>query len=145
MKFGLRTPAGERVYLTDHALERYGERVRPHLQAPQDLQVDAQRLVKACGVLSEAAPEWANCNWEAEAREPAAWLVCGDVAFVVEVDGKGRRVALTTITRGGISDQARRERNARRSAKRYARRKRNSAMERALGGRPRHLPALEES
>jgi hypothetical protein len=136
VKFALHTPAGERVFLTDHAIARYRERLREHLQTPEQIHADARRLVACCGVIQTAAPEWAN----PEAREADAWLVCGDVAFVLGSDrARNRYVALTTVTRGGISDEARRTRNAKRSARSYARRKRNGLPD----VRPRPELALE--
>ena len=126
MKWALPAP-GRRVYMTDHALERYRDRVRPHLEDDVALHRDAYRLVEVCGVLTERAPEWANLQYTDEPNEPDAWLVCGDVAFVLAVDRQrpSRLVALTVITRGGISELARTNRNRRRSQRTHAKRRRN--------------------
>jgi hypothetical protein len=87
--------AGRRAYMTDHAIERYGQRVRPHLQRPDELYADAL----------------------AEDRQRP-----------------GRLVALTVLTRGSISDEARRNRNRKRSHRTYAKRKRNKMEDRMFRG-----------
>jgi hypothetical protein len=133
--------AGRRAYMTDHAIERYGQRVRPHLQRPDELYADARRLVEVAGVLAEDPPEWVAYEWVGEHMEARGWLVCGDIAMPLAEDRQrpGRLVALTVLTRGSISDEARRNRNRKRSHRTYAKRKRNKMDDRLTRG---HRPEI---
>ena len=119
---------GGRIYMTRHALERYRERVRPHLDAHADLHRDICRLVRCAGELADEPPAWVNGNWDAEqVIDPRGWVVCGDVCMplAVDRDRPNRWVALTVLTRGGISDEARASRNRHRATRTRAKRKRN--------------------
>jgi hypothetical protein len=136
---------GRRVFMTLHALERYGERVRPHLSAYAQIHQDAARLVECAGVLSDTAPDWVNESWYRDNdTDPRGWLICGDVCFPLAEDRekRGRLVALTTFTRGGISEAARSARNRRRSLRTNAKRKRNKMEDRMMRGHnPRKMAA----
>ena len=119
--------ADRRIYMTLHALQRYGERVRPHLASYERMHADCARLVQVAGELSDVPPAWINGHWEREMdAEPRGWLVCGDICMPLAEDREkpGRLVALSTLTRGGISDIARADRNRRRSARTHAKRRR---------------------
>jgi hypothetical protein len=119
----LRLPGlGVRCAVTDHALERYAQRVRPHLEGDQDaLWADLRRLVEACGTTSPKRPEWVREDWtRGEVRDSDLWVHCGDVALVVgESAGRCPAVMTTVLCRGGISEIARAGRNKRRSARTY--------------------------
>lgn len=116
----LSTPAG-RVFVTDHALERYRERVRPHLEDAEAVWADMRRLARTCGELRATPPEWYREAWET-AEKPCRWLLCGDIAIVCQREAeRDRLVAVTTIVRGGISDAARAARNRRKAGKRHRR------------------------
>ena len=140
-RFPLQTPGGFIVHMTDHAIARYRERVRPHLDDDLAVYRDAQRLVNVCGMLETETPAWAGCL---DGSEPEMWLVCGDVAFVCALDRRrpGVMVALTVVTRGGISDEARQARNRKRSARTWARRK-GRHLQPVSQRTPRARPALE--
>jgi hypothetical protein len=135
---------GRRIYMTDHAVERYRERVRPHLETDGDVYLDAKRLVDCAGEMSDTAPEWVRYEWVGEHMEPRGWLVCGDIAMPVTEDRErpGKLVALTVLTRGSISDESRRERNRRRSARTHGKRRR-AQMERKLMPGYSRAPAVE--
>jgi hypothetical protein len=141
---------GRRVWMTLHAIERYGDRVRPHLNSYEKIHADAQRLVEVCGLLADGPPAWINGTWEAEREmdtEPRGWLVCGDICFPLAEDREkpGKLVALTVLTRGGISDETRLTRNRRRAHRTYAKRKRNKMDSRLTRGqRPDTAPAFDD-
>jgi hypothetical protein len=127
---------GRRIHMTDHALERYRERVRPHLEDDDAVYKDARRLVDCAGELVEGAPEWVRYGWVGENFDARGWLVCGDIAMPLAEDRQrpGKLVALTVLTRGSISDEARRNRNRKRSHRTYAKRKRNKMEDRMFRG-----------
>jgi hypothetical protein len=140
---------GRRVWMTLHAVERYRDRVRPHLASYDAVHADAARLTGVCGVLATEAPGWVNGTWEEERQkdtEPRGWLVCGDICMPLADDREkpGKLVALTVLTRGGISDEARTARNRRRSQRTSARRKRNKQGDRLeRGRRPVSIPEFD--
>jgi hypothetical protein len=125
----LALPGGGRAAVSHHALERYAERVRPHLEGHRDLlYADLQRLVAACGTVSPDRPAWINDDWTTETDETRTllWLDCGDIAVpLCGTTGGERLLATTLLTRGGISDVARRRRNQRRSSRTWGARKGN--------------------
>jgi hypothetical protein len=127
----LTLPGGQRAAVSHHALERYAERVRPHLDGDRDaLFADLARLVAACGTVSHDRPPWINDDWTVDtgAARTLFWLDCGDVALpLCGTTGGERLLATTLLTRGGISDVARRGRNLKRSSKTHGRRLKNRA------------------
>jgi hypothetical protein len=141
---------GRRVWMTLHAIERYRDRVRPHLNSYDAIAADAARLAGVCGVLADRSPAWVNGTWEAEREmdtEPRGWLVCGDICMPLAEDREkpGKLVALTVLTRGGISDETRLTRNRRRAHRTYAKRKRNKMDSRLTRGqRPDTAPAFDD-
>jgi hypothetical protein len=138
---------GRRAHMTLHAIERYRDRVRPHLNSYEKIHADAQRLVEVCGLLADEPPAWINGAWEAEREmdtEPRGWLICGDICFPLAEDRErpGRLAALTVLTKGGISDEARLSRNRRRSARTHGKRRRAQMESRLMRGQDRS-PAVE--
>jgi hypothetical protein len=117
----LTLPGGLRVAVSHHALERYAERIRPHLAGDRDaLFADLARLVAACGSVSHERPAWINDDWTVDtgAARTLFWLDCGDIALPLGASvGSERLLATTVLTRGGISDVARRNRNRQRSSR----------------------------
>lgn len=143
------TVAGRRAYMTDHAVARYRERVRPHLDSDEAAHADARRLVERVGELADEAPAWVNGNWKAELETKACgWVHCGDICMPLADDrekpGTGRLVVLTVLTRGGISDETRASRNKRRASRTRAKRKRNKLDWRLTRGQNRRTePGLD--
>lgn len=121
----LTLPGGLRVAVSHHALERYAERVRPHLEGDRDaLFADLGRLVATCGTVGHERPDWVNDDWTVDtgALRTLFWLDCGDIALPLgETAGRERLLATTLLTRGGISDVARRGRNLKRSSRTHGR------------------------
>jgi hypothetical protein len=135
----LALPGGLRVAVSHHALERYAERVRPHLAGDRDaLFADLGRLALSCGSVSPDRPEWVHDDWTVDtgASRTLWWLHCGDIALPLgESVGQERLLATTLLTRGGISDAARRGRNRKRSTRTWGARKTNWSKP---PGRPRN-------
>ena len=98
------------IHLTNHAIDRYRERVRPGLSfKAAELEL---ALVAASGEITTQAPAWhlRNC-----AQEAPYYLVIADVLLPLrphysEIDVL---VATTCLARGCLSADARRHRNAR--------------------------------
>lgn len=111
--------------VSDHALKRYGERVRPHLAGDRDaLRADMRRLVDVCGLTSPLAPSWVRNDWIKEAVDSDLWVHCGDVALAVSAsEGLCPYVVTTVMAKGSISDVARSKRNLYRSGRTYRKRK----------------------
>lgn len=106
------------IGISDHAVERYVERVRPGLgfvAARREL----RRLIEA-GTLTATAPEWV-----AESADVSdAYLDAGDVAICLNVDNSrgGRKlVAATVLIRGSLPPLTRERRNKARRARRATR------------------------
>src|SRR5215218_4992001 len=96
----LRLPGlGARCAVTDHALERYARRVRPHLEGDEPaLLADLLRLVEVCGVTSPLRPDWVREDWTTgEVNESDLWIHCGDIALAVAESIGGCPYAVTTV------------------------------------------------
>jgi hypothetical protein len=109
------------IHLSQHAVERFHERVRPSLgiEAAED---ELARLVAMGQVVTQPPP------WHAERQRqtaPAYLVICDLVLPLVQMGGDPVvLVAVTCIARGGISDQARARRNSLpRAARRRGRRR----------------------
>lgn len=110
------------VEVTEHAIKRYGERVRPALEASQ-LENEVLHVIEDAGVITWHAPEWTN-NDDAI----VGWVMLGpDVALPLEFHRKKRGVlvAVTCLIRGSYgpvlreaANRQHRIRRARRAAKR---------------------------
>lgn len=99
------------IRLSDHAVIRYRERVRPgleHGQAHRDL----ERLLRY-GFISSRAPLWLHTT---QAQRSAYYLIVGDIVLPLDPYPRDRQrlVALTCLTRGGLSNAARASRNLKR-------------------------------
>ncbi len=105
------SPSVAPIDLSRHAVCRYRERIRPALEH-EDAHQDLRRLIKL-GQVSTTPPSWL----EQRAFQTAAlYLVVGDVVLPLDPcrRDRSRLVALTCLARGGVSETARRRRNARR-------------------------------
>jgi hypothetical protein len=96
------------VILTAHAIERYRDRVKPHLTFGE-ASAELRRLLRHATVVSER-PSWSNDRYE-----DATYVVLSDgIALVVRSDQYAAGVAVTCLTRAGVSDETRTKRNRRR-------------------------------
>jgi hypothetical protein len=122
VSFTLELPgAGVTVAVTNHALERYCERVRPHLDGLKRLHADMVRLAATCGATSPQRPDWATWDWNGGDDEIGRLYVhCGDICLVVKQSPPGSRLpgaVVTVLARGHMSEIARRDRNRYRAAR----------------------------
>jgi hypothetical protein len=126
VSFTLELPgAGMTVAVTFHALERYGERVRPHEERPAKLHEDMVRLAGVCGVTSSELPLWAR-GWDQELGDDVerCYVHCGDVCLVVKRSPEGSRLpgaVVTVLAKGHMGELARAHRNGRRAGRTWAR------------------------
>lgn len=97
------------VHLTNHAVARYQERVRPGL----DLAAAKRELTR---LLAEHGQESERPDWMADrADQPDLWVTIGpDVWLPCLVKQHGRIVAVSVVCNGNISEATRRKRNAER-------------------------------
>jgi hypothetical protein len=117
--FVLELPGGP-VAVTNHALERYGERVRPHMAGYRRLHADMVRLVGVCGSVQADPPAWVKDDRDREGEREGCFVACGDICLVVQESPEGSRfpAAVTTVlARGHMGDVARAKRNSRRAAR----------------------------
>ena len=107
------------IRLTQHAIERFHERVRPGL-AMAAAEEELARLVSIADVVTEPPP-W---HGERQRRTAPAYLVIGDLVLPAEwlVGEPDVLVAVTCIARGCLSDRARARRNEARQRGQRARR-----------------------
>lgn len=108
------------VVLTDHAVERYRDRVRP-MSEREAVEVELA-LILPLGEITAECPVWAVND-----DEPCEqWLVpCPGIAFPLYPDRSGGSclVATTCLTNRGLSEETRRNRNRENGARRAARRR----------------------
>jgi hypothetical protein len=107
-----------RIRFTEHAVERFNERVRPTLD--RGAAFAEMRRVAALGSIQPTAPDWASGpsrDGTAGPQETLGWLVVGDVAFpLIAPDQPGWAYsAATCLTRGALGGELRREKNRRKS------------------------------
>jgi hypothetical protein len=117
--FVLELPGGP-VAVTNHALERYGERVRPHLAGLKRLHADMARLVGVCGCVQDDPPAWVKDDWDREGEREGRFVVCGDICLVLQLSPEGSRypsAVVTVLAKGHMGDVARAKRNSRRAAR----------------------------
>jgi hypothetical protein len=119
------------VAVTDHAIERYRERVRPgfgFVEAEADL-----LRVLGLGVWSEEPPGWAF--YVPEHADNAGFVLLGDdVVFPVSRQDSGGLAVTTCLVRGDMAEQNRRERRAAKKAA-QAEQRRRAEERRALSGK----------
>lgn len=109
-------PGGDRieVALTRHALERFGERVRPAL-ADEALATELGALISRFGRVLNEPPVW---QAERGRQKSDLYIELGEDLVVPLNRGGTRYFATTVLTRSGISDKAREKRNRRSRSKR---------------------------
>ena len=102
------------VALTDHAIARYCERVKPALD-PQQAEGELLALMEQGRVISEPA-------WRVDFPSTDCYLeLCDGIVLALSRERKGY-IATTTLTRGGSSSSRREDRNKRKADRRRARR-----------------------
>lgn len=114
------------VIVCEHAVRRYHERVRPGL----DLTMAGRELRKLIhgARLHPDGPAWTTAR-----PKTVAWILLGDdIALPLVNAGPGRLMAVTCLTRGGLSPETRAHRNRLAAARRGRRR----AKRRGVPGRP---------
>ena len=99
------------INLSDHAIRRFRERVRPALD-DAGARSELSHLI-AFGEIVGEAPAWLAAT---QRQRASCFLVLGDLAFPLDPDRRNREAlcALTCIPRGTISEPARIARSARR-------------------------------
>ncbi len=108
------------MILSAHAIERYRDRVKPDLTF-EEANAELRRLLRTAAVVSEL-PSWSN-----DQHEDATYAVLSDgIVLVVLSDQYAAGVAVTCLTRAGVSDRTRAKRNRRRPRRTV------------FGGRSRH-------
>lgn len=90
------------IELTNHAIDRFHERVRPGL-ARASAEVELARLALFGAMVADPPPWYSPC----EDHEASAYLVIGDLVLPLRAGDDGVHVAVTCIARGGISPAAR--------------------------------------
>ncbi len=109
-----------RFVITDHAVQRFIERVRPGF-GPLAARAELGRLLRTYGEMSGEPPWFAEREVE---RQPDAWVrVDDDLFFPCRRMSTRTLVVDTVLTRGSISQLTRDERNARRRKRAAARRR----------------------
>lgn len=103
-----------RVVFSQHAIERYAERVRPTLT--YDQACDELERLGAHVEVSDQAPPWSTEDWAG--AEAWAWLGDTIVFPLQRENGTGAHVATTCLVSGVVSDFTRERRNARKAARR---------------------------
>lgn len=106
-------PDGRLLGITDHAADRYIERVRPSCPGRRDAEREIQRLVQEHGVLVDEPPVWLG-GWRDEdvswvsPEHSVGYVVCGCVVFALAwVPGQPQVQLVTTIAQGTIPDSVR--------------------------------------
>lgn len=112
----------QRIRFTQHALDRFVERVRPAISTRRAALREMRRLAVLSGHVTDAPPVWLP-----HSRPADAWLLVGDdIALPLHVC-RGRLVATSTLVRGCLTAGEREHRNRvaaqRRRVRRVRRRK----------------------
>jgi hypothetical protein len=107
--------------VSDHAVERYIERVRPHLTMQRG-RFELERLVRNEGVILDAPPAWVHESDDVD-RRADAWVEIGSTGLVCPVY---RRIVLTIMHPGGMSTTVRERRNERKRKKKAIQRERRA-------------------
>lgn len=105
------------VYLTTHAVDRYWERVKPHLRRDQ-AQDELERFLPMSEVSAIAPEWWVHDPGETEAVAYA--LLCDGIVFPLAIHG-AYYTAITCGVRGGLGETARAARNSRHQSERRRR------------------------
>lgn len=111
---------GVSISVTDHAVWRYQERVRPGLELA-DARRDLLRLLKGCEVTTDL-PDWTR---DREDRVDAVAVLSDGVVLALIRERGSKYRAVTCLVRGGMGEQTRARRNAWKAKRRAARHARN--------------------
>lgn len=104
------------IRLTDHAIQRYQERVKPHFTL-DEAQVEARRLLEYFAAIQTERPNWFDDATGEHDQPFDGYAMIGDgIAFPL----RGSR-AITCVTVGSMGDEARTARNHRRRGRQRAR------------------------
>ena len=96
------------MILHAHAIERYRDRVKPDLTFGE-ASAELRRLLRHATISSQRP------SWISDKHEDATYAVLSDgIALVVLSDRYAAGVAVTCLTRAGVSDETRAKRNRRR-------------------------------
>ena len=96
------------MILSVHAIERYRDRVKPHLTF-EEANAELRRLLRHATISSQRP------GWTHDKHEDATYAALSDgIVLVVLSDQYAAGVAVTCLTRGGVGDEARAKRNRRR-------------------------------
>jgi hypothetical protein len=104
------------IQLTDHAVLRFHERVRPALTRGQ-ARAELERLAPVVEI-AEEPPAWYRGDGP---RTQGYGLLGNDIAFPLMFNGRVY-YAVTCVVRGAVGDDERRERNSKAQGARYRRR-----------------------
>lgn len=121
------------VVVTDHAINRYRERVRPGLPFRR---AEAELLrVLALGVWSDVAPLW--LPYAPSHDSVVGFVLVGDdIALPVAGQGSGDLAVTTCLVRGGHAEEVRVARRAVKKARQGERRRRREERRVFSGGAP---------
>lgn len=101
------------IHLTAHAIERYQERVKPHLTF-EEAEAEARRLLEDIAAITTEPPSWFFDTGDQPEHDGFA-MVGDGIAFLLR-----HHIAITCLTCAGLSEEARFARNsARRGRQRY--------------------------
>lgn len=131
------------IWLTDHAVDRFVERVRPGLDR-QAAQVQLERLV--VGVPVVPMPTW--CLEEMRGTgEPGQEVaeITGEIVLPLRTDERGRLVAVSCLTKGEFTVIHRVRRNRRNAGRRAARAAKRKAFHDRMGSRDRKRAGQERA
>ena len=123
------------IWFSDHAVQRYQERLRPGLDLLH-ARNELTRLADA-GQVTPNPPGWA------QTADGGPFLILGpDVCLPLVPKGRNRLVATTVLTRDSLKPADREQRHRERRIRRHARHHRNGIRE---GSRPplQMVPPLE--
>jgi hypothetical protein len=123
-----------RIQVSQHAVDRFVERVRPALDVGE-ARHELERLIDQCGQIGDR-PDWQDHRADLCER----WLWIGpDICLPVQRD-----LAITVLVRGLVPDQHRRNLNQAKQAARRAARSRRLRQRNQPGRPPRPAPDSQE-
>lgn len=118
---------GEVLHLTEHAVQRYVERIKNVYDATYQEQrryaEDLRRLIECHGSLSDGEPSWIGIPPEdtTTVRRATAYVSIGDSICIPVERGSNGWIGLTLLARGGFSSERRANRNRRKQEQRQRR------------------------
>lgn len=123
----------KRVIVTQHAAERYVERVKPALTVSAAA-VEVATLAELAGDPSEK-PKWV-ANDERRGQVDAWLTICEGICLPL-YHKRGRWIARTVLVRAGLSPERRESRRQKKQEAARKRRDRRTTRERRVGNRER--------